>query len=94
MKTSLFPYALLTLVSAGAYAGDGQQRDNTPAVTALTHATLILSPNKKLEDATLVIENNRIKAIIKDNDIPAGAFVIDLKGYTVYPGFIDPYTDS
>lgn len=62
-------------------------------LTAFTHAELIIAPGKRLSDATLLIENNRIKAIIEHNDIPAGAFRIDLSGYTIYPGFIDPFTD-
>ncbi|QSX32794.1 amidohydrolase family protein [Shewanella avicenniae] len=89
----LLPIGLLPLVSMGAFAGDGQQSDNTPSLTALTHATLVLSPGQQLNDATLVIEKNRIKAILPNNDVPAGAYVINLKGYTVYPGFIDPYSD-
>ncbi|MCL1090145.1 amidohydrolase family protein [Shewanella profunda] len=62
-------------------------------LTALTHAELIISPGKRLNNATLLIENNRIKAIIEQGDIPAAALQIDLTGYTIYPGFIDPFTD-
>ncbi|MCH1924469.1 amidohydrolase family protein [Shewanella sp. C32] len=93
MKISLLPIALLSAASSIAYAGDGQQNDNTPKLTALTHATVVLAPGKQLSNATVLIENNRIKAIVKDNDVPAGAFTINLNGYTVYPGFIDPYTN-
>lgn len=62
-------------------------------LTAFTHAELMIAPGKRLSDATLLVENNRIKAIIEHGDIPAGAFKIDLSGYTIYPGFIDPFTD-
>ncbi|WP_115405961.1 amidohydrolase family protein [Shewanella morhuae] len=62
-------------------------------LTALTHAELIIAPGKHLSNATLLVENNRIKAIIEHGNIPAGAFEIDLSGYTIYPGFIDPFTD-
>ena len=65
----------------------------TSQLTALTHAKLMLSPGKQLDDATLLIENNRIKAIIDNDDIPAAALIINLEGYTIYPGFIDPFTD-
>jgi hypothetical protein len=33
-------------------------------LTALTNAELILAPGKRLSNATLLVENNRIKAII------------------------------
>ncbi len=62
-------------------------------LTALTHAELIISPDKRLSNATLLIENNRIKAVIEQGEIPAAALQIDLTGYTIYPGFIDPFTD-
>lgn len=62
-------------------------------LTAFTHAELIIAPGKRLSNATLLVENNRIKAIIEQGDIPAAAFQIDLSGYTIYPGFIDPFTD-
>ncbi|KFZ36079.1 amidohydrolase [Shewanella mangrovi] len=93
MKILFPPIALLATVSLGAFAGDGQQSDNTPSLTALTHATIVLSPQKQLTDATLVIENNKIKSVLSDNNVPAGAFEINLTGYTIYPGFIDPYTN-
>ncbi|WP_133406407.1 amidohydrolase family protein [Parashewanella tropica] len=61
-------------------------------LTALTHANIIVAPGEVIENATLLVENDRIKAIIKDNDFPKSALEIDLTGYTIYPGFIDPYT--
>jgi len=62
-------------------------------LTAFTNAELIIAPGKRLSNATLLVENNRIKAIIEEDDIPAAALKINLSGYTIYPGFIDPYTD-
>lgn len=53
----------------------------------------MIEPGKVLDDATLLIKNNKIIEVIKNNNVPSHAYVIDLKGYTVYPGFIDPFTD-
>ncbi|MCL1057614.1 amidohydrolase family protein [Shewanella gelidimarina] len=83
---------LSALTSHGALAND-QLTDNTPKITALSHATLMLRPGEMLKDATLLIENNRIKSIIKDNDIPEGVLEINLVGHIIYPGFIDPFTE-
>ncbi|WP_394147470.1 amidohydrolase family protein [Shewanella atlantica] len=70
-----------------------QLTDNSAKITALTHARLMIEPGKVLDDATLLIKNNKIIEVIKNNNVPSHAYVIDLKGYTVYPGFIDPFTD-
>ena len=85
--------ALLSVLSSHSVIANEQLTDNTPKITALSHATLMLEPGEILTDATLLIENNRIKSIIKDNDIPAGALEINLSGHIIYPGFIDPFTE-
>ncbi|WP_299803242.1 amidohydrolase family protein [uncultured Shewanella sp.] len=87
------PFALLSLLYSQALFANEQLSDNTPRLTALTHANLMLAPGHTLTDATLLIKNNKIKAVIKDNDIPDGAFEIDLSGHTIYSGFIDPFTE-
>lgn len=84
---------LFSLVACSAFADETQLTDNTPRLTALTHAKLILSPGKQLDNATLLIENNRIKQVISNNEIPQNAYKIDLNGYTIYPGFIDPFAE-
>ncbi|WP_394200408.1 amidohydrolase family protein [Shewanella waksmanii] len=85
--------ALLGIALSPNVQANSQLTDNTPKLTALTQARLMLEPGKQLDNATLLIENNKIKAIIKDNDVPQGAYVINLQGYTIYPGFIDPFTE-
>ena len=54
--------------------------------------TLIDATGRRpLEDALIVVEGERIKAIGKRGEvaIPRGARVIDVKGKTILPGFID-----
>lgn len=72
---------------------DYKIRDNTPTLTAFINATLIPSPGKKIEQATIVCESGKIIAVGARVKTPAGANVIDLEGKTVYPGFIDAYTE-
>ncbi len=69
---------------------------------ALTGATVItMKGDEVIEDATIVVENNRIKTIGKSADVtvPSGAKTFDLKGKTIIPGLIDfhwhgPYANS
>ena len=66
-------------------------RDNTPSLTAIQNATVVTEPGEVVTNATLIIENGKVKSVESGNRAPAGARVIDGTGYTIYPGFIDPY---
>src|SRR5690554_2937699 len=67
--------------------------EKNPSFIALTNATVITEPGKSLEQATLVIKDGIIQAVNSSNRAPEGARVIDATGYTIYPGFIDPYSN-
>ncbi|RUO38085.1 amidohydrolase [Aliidiomarina shirensis] len=66
---------------------------HNPNLIAFTNATLVTEPGKRLENATLVMENGIIRSIERNNRAPNGARVIDASGYTLYPGFVDPYSN-
>ncbi|QYK02550.1 amidohydrolase family protein [Shewanella psychrotolerans] len=91
-KSATACIAMATLVIFSAEA-NSQLTDNTPKITALTNATLMVEPGDILKQATLLIENSKIKSIITNEQIPDDAYVIDMTGKVIYPGFIDPYTD-
>jgi len=44
-----------------------------------------------IEAGTVVIRNGLIQAVGKDTAVPADARVWDMKGMTIYAGFIEPY---
>ncbi len=58
---------------------------------ALVGGRVIIRPGLVLDRATIVIRNGLIEAVGRDVQAPADARVWDLKGLTVYPGFIDAY---
>ncbi|PKF56363.1 amidohydrolase [Alteromonadales bacterium alter-6D02] len=64
----------------------------TPSLIAFTNATIYQTPTKVLQGATLIIENGHIKSVSQRGKTPTGATVIDLNGYSIYPGFIDTYS--
>lgn len=65
----------------------------SPTLVALTNATLYTQPGTVVENGTLIINQGRISRLGVNTPVPDGAEVIDLEGYSVYPGFIDLYTD-
>ena len=68
-------------------------RDNTTGYHALVGARVVTAPGQVLTNATVVVRNGLITAVGAGMTPPAGARVWDLKGLTVYPGFIDASAD-
>ena len=67
--------------------------ENTPNVVAFKNALIVTAPAKVMQNATLVIRDDRIEAVGQDITIPADAVTRDMRGKTIYPGFIDLFTD-
>ena len=59
---------------------------------AFTGATVVVDPETVLEEATLIVREGRVVGV-GDLPVPTGATEVKLAGHTVYPGFIDPYTE-
>lgn len=95
-RLSLLSSALLTVFTAGSQAVQTSPLqgiiDKTPNLIALTGATVYTEPGKKLQNATVLIADGRISAVGSKVSVPAGYQQIDASRYTLYPGFIDPYT--
>ncbi|MCE9602798.1 MAG: amidohydrolase family protein [Gemmatimonadetes bacterium] len=68
-------------------------RDNGTGFHALVGARVVTGPGQMLDSATIVIRDGIITAVGRNLRAPAGARVWDLKGLTVYPGFIDAHAD-
>ena len=68
-------------------------RENSTGFHALVGARVITAPGQVLTNATIVVRNGLITAVGAGMAAPAGARVWDLKGLTVYPGFIDASAD-
>lgn len=60
---------------------------------AITHVTVFVNPETTLEDATILIENDKIKSIGKDLEIPSGYISLDRTGMYVLPSFIELYSN-
>lgn len=63
-------------------------------VIAIRHATAYTMGAKgKIENATILVEDGRIKAIGPDLAVPANANIIEAQGKVVTPGFMSSYTN-
>lgn len=84
--------ALPALLVAQTAPTDGM-KDNTPNVHAFTNATIVTAPGQTISNATLVIRDGVIEAVGRRVSPPSDARVWDMEGKTLYPGFIDSYSD-
>lgn len=62
-----------------------------PGVHALVGGKVVPKPGEVLDGATVVIRDGFIEAVGRDVQPPADARIWDLKGLTVYAGFIESY---
>lgn len=84
--------ALLPAASADQTTPVQGIRDKSPQLYALTNATVITEPGKRLDNATVLIRDGKISKIQNQAQVPAGYQTIDASGYFIYPGFIDVYS--
>ena len=60
--------------------------------TAITNAKLYITPTKVIENGTLLIKDGKVVRSGKNIQIPKNSEIIDAKGNSVYPSFIDMYS--
>lgn len=71
---------------------DGVKSDHSNPI-AFTDATIVVDANKTIDNGTLIIEKGRIKAVGKNVNIPNNAVTVNLNGRSIYPSFIEVYSD-
>lgn len=63
-------------------------------IHALVGAKVFVKPGETLEVATIVIRDGFIESVGKDIQPPADARIWEMKGLTIYAGFIDSYLSA
>ncbi|EDP94088.1 Secreted enzyme, contains two amidohydrolase related domains, partial [Kordia algicida OT-1] len=71
---------------------DGVKTENH-TLTAFTNAKIYVTPTQVIENGTLLIQDGKVVRTGTNISIPKNATVVDLTGKSVYPSFIDPYSD-
>lgn len=93
-------FSLLLLLPCGRLHAEAPElvppgfRPIPPGVHALVGARIVVKPGQVLTNATIIIRDGLIKSVAQDAaalPLPPDARVWDMKGLTVYAGFIDPY---
>src|SRR5258708_2065657 len=60
-----------------------------PKVFIIRDAKVVVEPGKVLERATVLVRDGLIEAVGTSVKVPPDALVVEGKGMTVYPGFLD-----
>ena len=94
-KRLLFFFLVSLLFSTSALAGVDLLppgfRPLPLGVHALVGGKVVVRPGEVLESATVVIRDGLIQAVGKDVVAPPDARIWEMKGLTIYAGFMDPY---
>ncbi len=88
------PDSLFKVPEQGLAIGLSVQTDKPAGQLAFTNARIVtMKGDEVIENGTLLVEGNLIKAIGKTGalTIPAGTKIIDCNGKTILPGFIDAH---
>jgi len=96
MKKLFFLLFFLSLTFSYAqdyFPTDAGVKTTENTLTAFTNAIIYETPKKVIKKGTLLIENGKVLAIGKSVKIPKNAKIIDLEGKTIYPSFIDVYSN-
>ena len=89
----LFFLSVHTMYAQDYFPTDTGVKTTDHTLVAFTNATIYVTPEKILKNGTLLIENGKIINVGTAVKIPKGAKIVNLSGKTVYPSFIDLYSD-
>lgn len=89
------PDSAFKVPEAGIDIGLQFTADRPKGMVAFTNARIItMNGNEVIENGTVLVQENVIKAVGRDVTVPEGAHVVDCAGKTVMPGFIDGHAHA
>ena len=71
---------------------DGVKSKNTN-FTAFINAKIFITPTNQIENGVLLIREGRVIQVGAEVKLPQNSVIIDLKGKSIYPSFVDIYSD-
>jgi imidazolonepropionase-like amidohydrolase/Tol biopolymer transport system component len=86
------PDSLFKMPEKGVDVGVTVPMDKPQGLVAFTNARIItMKGNEVIENGTLLVEGNKIKAVGSNIKVPSNAKLIDCSGKTIMPGIIDAH---
>lgn len=92
MKNLILRFFCVAILAVGLFCLSINAQTRTD-VYAITNANIVTVSGSQIAGGTIIVRDGLIKAVGTNVNIPADARVFDAKGLTVYPGFIDTYTN-
>lgn len=96
MKMRLLALTLLwcssTLFAQDYFPENDGVKSKNNNYTAFTNAKVYVTPTQIIDGGTLLIQNGKVKQVGKSVTIPKNSVVVDAKGHSIYPSFIDVYS--
>jgi len=90
----IFSFLMFSVLQAQDYfPTDTGVKTSKNTMIAFTNATIYVSPDKRIKKGTLLIKDGKVLSVGKSVRIPKEAKTIDVVGKTIYPSFIDIYSD-
>ena len=81
-----------TLVAQDYFPENDGVKSNNNNYTAFTNAKIYVTPTQVIARGTLLIQNGKVKQIGTSVTLPKNTVVVDAKGLSIYPSFIDVYS--
>lgn len=96
MNRRLFALAFLwcsaALFSQDYFPENSGVKSKNNNYTAFTNAKIFVTPTQIIDGGTLLIQDGIVKQVGKSVTLPKNTVMVDLKGYSIYPSFIDVYS--
>jgi hypothetical protein len=90
----LFSFLSFSVLQAQDYfPTDKGVKTSKNTTVAFTNATIYVTPDNIIKKGTLLIKEGKVLSVSKSVRIPKGTKTIDLAGKTIYPSFVDIYSD-
>jgi len=90
----LFLSIFITKINAQDYFPNNESVQNkNNNYTVFTNANIYITPTQIIEKGSLLIQNGKVVSAGSNIAIPKNCTTVNLEGKTIYPSFIDIYTD-
>ncbi|MCI2228123.1 amidohydrolase family protein [Polaribacter sp. MSW13] len=89
----LFFLSISVIQAQDYFPTDSGVKTTQNTTVALINATIYVTPQKVIKKGTLLIKDGKVINVGKSVNIPKGTKIVDLSGKTIYPSFIDVYSD-